>query len=125
MFTAFQKCVMHFYSVPTDGSLVTILLKICHIYFQSVVGYVAHMGKMIIQPKFWFECVKGKQNFEYQGIGGRVIVKGILRKIGTEFVWFWIRFSSRLLWCVAGSLDFIVIVLFHTLGGVLTREGSN
>ena len=60
MFMAFQKCVMHFYSVPTDGSLVTILLKICHIHFQSVIGYVAHVGKMIIHPKFGLENLKGR-----------------------------------------------------------------
>jgi len=120
MFTVFQKCVTHFYWVPTDGSLVMILLKICHVHFRSVIGYAAHVGKMLIHPKFGLENLKGRQNLEYQGIGSRVTLKWILRKIGTEFVWFWIRFNSRLLWCVAGSLDFIVIVLFNTLGSVLT-----
>ena len=62
------------------------LLKICHIHFQSVIGYVAHMGKMKIHPKFWLENLKGRKNLEYQGIGGRVILKWILRKIGAEFV---------------------------------------
>ena len=50
-----SRNVTHFYSIPTDGSLVMILLKICHIQFHSVTGYVAHMGKMIIHPKFWLE----------------------------------------------------------------------
>jgi len=54
------------------------------------------MGKMINHPKFWLENLKGRQNLEYQSVGGRVILKWTLRKIGTEFVWFWIRFISRL-----------------------------
>jgi hypothetical protein len=44
------------------------------------------MGKMKIHPKFWLENLKGRKNLEYQGVGGRVILKWILRKIGAEFV---------------------------------------
>jgi hypothetical protein len=43
-------------------------------------GHVARMGKKRLHTKFWYGKLKKMRSSEDLGIGGRIILKGILKK---------------------------------------------
>jgi hypothetical protein len=51
--------------------------------------YVAHIGRGEIHTKFWLGSLKGENHSEDRGVGGRIVLRWILRKSGLGM---WIGF---------------------------------
>jgi hypothetical protein len=56
---------------------------------MSWAGHIMHMVEVSMHTKFWLETVKRRDHFEDLGIGGRIILKWILKKLGLGM---WIGF---------------------------------
>jgi hypothetical protein len=60
------------------------------------VGYVERIGRGVLHIGFWWGNLRERDNFEYLGVDGRIILNRVLKKL---FGWLW----TGLIWLRIGT----------------------
>jgi len=52
-----------------------------------VAGWILVQNPACIPTGFWWENLKERHHLQYPGVGGRIVLKKLVERIGTGLIW--------------------------------------